>query len=375
MRKTKVQISLYILLAINMIFAYKYLHRISNFSFLISATLIFFQYLIFQFKNKLPINPKWISIFFLTTLISTSAFVLFVWIKIPVESLNIDRYSIINSFLDEALKGNYPYFAKSFQGNIPGPMPTYFLIAFPFYLVGELCILSFIGFGLIYYVIYRRNYENSNVTFLLFYFLTSTYVYWEIAARSNIFTITVLILLLMNYFLQLNKNDKLKLYLFSLTAGILLSTRSVYFVVFVVFFLSDLINKQLNLKQFILVACFGFIGFFLTFLPLLVFFKTEFLIMNPFNIQTSHFVPQEYNLVFIIIAIALSFGVKNNADKFFMAGLSLFIPILIYSLYNISQQGISNAYLGNSLDISYFIFCVPFFVFYLLKYESKGYTT
>lgn len=355
-------------------FAYKYIHRITDFSLLISLSLILIQFLFYKFENKIELSTKWITILFYSAIILLTGVVVFTWLKIPLSSLNIDRYSVISSFTEAALKGNYPYYAKSFQGNYPGPMPTYFLIAFPFYLIGELSILSFIGYGLYLFYISKKTKEFTRIKFFLFYFLSSVFVFWEIASRSNIFTISVIILFLMDYFLRVPQNNTLKIVVFSLLAGLLLSTRSVYIIVYIVFFISGLINKEYKFKHLLFIGLIALSGFILTFLPLLIFFKNDFFVMNPFTIQSSFLVPQIYVLAFIIITIILTFTVRNNADKFFISGISLFFSILIYACYSVYKCLSTGHFYENCVDISYFIFCVPFFTFYLTSSESSDYS-
>jgi len=366
MRDKKKNTSLVILLFISFIFAVKYINKATDYALLISVFIILLQFLIYKYETKILKSTKWISVFCYSTILLLFIVVILTRFKIPVETLNIDRYSVITSFIDEALKGNYPYYAQSVHGNYPGPMPFYFLIAFPFYLIGELCLLSFFGFGLFIFLVSKKTEEYGHIKFFLFYILTSFYVYWEIATRSNIFTISVLIMLSMNYYINLNKESKLKLYLFALIAGLLLSTRSVYIIVYIVFFFSDILNKKLNFKQLLIIGCFVFIGFSLTFLPILIFFRTEFFIMNPFTIQSSFIVPQIYVLAFLLVTTLLTFTVKTNSDKFFISGLSLFISIFIYACYAVFDNGLHAAIFGNSIDISYFIFCVPFLLYFLL---------
>lgn len=373
MKNLKRSSSLVILLLVNFIFAYKYIHRITDFSLQISLSLILVQFLFYKFENRIVLSTKWITVFFYSAIILLLGVVFFTWLKIPLAGLNIDRYSIITSFIDAMLKGNYPYFAKSIQGNYPGPMPTYFLIALPFYLIGELSILSFIGYGLYLFYISKRIKDFTHIKFFLFYFLSSIFVYWEIASRSNIFTFSVLILFLMDYFLRVPQNNKLKIIVFSLLAGLLLSTRSVYIIVYIVFFISGLINKEYKFKHLFFIGLIALFGFILTFLPLLIFFKNDFFVMNPFTIQSSFLVPQIYVLAFIIITILITFSVKNNADKFFISGISLFFSILIYACYSVYKCLSAGPFYENCVDISYFIFCVPFFTFFLTSSESNDY--
>ncbi len=367
----KKQISITILLLISFIFTDKYSPRITDYSILISFSILALQFSAYKFGNKIVLSTKKKSIILVSSIILLVTVSLFVFLKIPVETLNIDRYSVINSFIDEALKGNYPYYAKSAQGNTPGPMPFYFLIAFPFYLIGEYSLLSVLGYVLFIFLVLRKIKEYQNINFFILYLLTSSYVYWEIATRSNIFTISVFIVFLMDYFLRIPHEKKIKLYAFGLIAGLLLSTRSVYSIVYIVFFLSGLINRELKFRQLIYIGIFILIGFIITFLPIFIFFMHDFLIINPFIIQSSSLVPPVFIYPFLLTSLLLTFFARDNQDKFFISGLSLFISILLYAIYEIYQNGIHEAIYGNCIDISYFLFCVPFFIYYLMNSDLK----
>ena len=106
--------------------------------------------------------------------------------------------------------------------------------------------------------------------------------------------------------------------------------------------------------------------FLSTFLPFIVFSPHDFFKMNPFIIQSSFLIPQIYTALFILIAIIFAFFVTDDADKFLFSGLSLFTSIFIYAFYYVVRYGFNEAYFHSKIDISYFIFCVPFFLIYLI---------
>jgi hypothetical protein len=89
--------------------------------------------------------------------------------------------------------------------------------------------------------------------------------------------------------------------------------------------------------------------------------------MNPFLIQSSALVPFEYTLLFILIAFITGIYCKSIKDIYFFSGLVLFISIVIYFLYHINLVGFKNTFFGSDADISYFILCTPFSLFYVLS--------
>ena len=106
-------------------------------------------------------------------------------------------------------------------------------------------------------------------------------------------------------------------------------------------------------------------------MPFILFYENHFFQMNPFIIQSSFLVPTTYIIFFILISIVLSFFVRNKNDNFFFSGISLFLSILIYSIYHLIDDGFESSFINSTIDISYFIFCIPFFIIYLRDDVSK----
>lgn len=371
MKSLKTGISVAILLFINFIFCFKYALRFTEFGFHIATILLVTQLIIFKYGYKISLSFKLEKIIWFCFLFYLVGLVILSHYKIPLESLNVDRWSVISSFLTELYNGNYPYYAKSHMGNFPGPMPIYFLIAAPFYELGELSILSSIGYIAIsiYTIIKIKKIENTK--FLLFYLFTSLFLIWEIATRSNVFTYSIFALLVLSEFKNLDKKSILKFYGIAILTGFMLSTRSVYILPYIIFFLSSLVNKEITLKRFLIFVSLASLAFFSTFIPFIWVFESDFFTMNPFIIQSSFLIPKFYTLLFIFISILLTFLVKNKTDKFFYSGFSLFISILIYSIYHIVKYGFEISFFNSKVDISYFIFCIPFFVKYLMLNKNK----
>ncbi|NEN22022.1 hypothetical protein G3O08_00700 [Cryomorpha ignava] len=370
MKSLKGNIAVSILVFINFIFLYKYVSRYTEFGIYISLLILVAQVGVYRFRNSITISIKSKQIICFAVLIGIISLVLISHFAIPVESLNVDRATVISSFLTELFQGDYPYFARSHMGNFPGPMPVYFLIAAPFYLLGELSILSALGYLVFVLLIRKKINSAQNLNFIFFYFLTSAYLIWEIATRSNVFSFTTLLLFVLMAFLNLERSQTTRFYILAILTGILLSTRSVYILAYFIFFISSLTNREITFKRLFLFLSIAVLAFGASFLPFIIFFKDEFAMMNPFIIQSSFLVPTFYTAIFMLISIVLAFFVKNKIDKLFYSGLSLFIAIFIYSVYHIVNFGYEKSYMNSNVDISYFIFCMPFLIMYLLNEET-----
>ncbi len=312
MSGNKDKISLLILLFVNFLFTYKYLDRFTGNGLVIAGIFSGLQILVFRYGHRLSFLQKRTKAFILLLSLGITGVVVITQLKIDLTTLKVDRWSVISSFWQEAFNGNYPYFAKSHEGNYPGPMPVYFLIALPFYLAGILSVLSASGYLILLYLWFKQ--KEKKATFaLLFLLATSVYMYWEITTRSNIFTNSILILLILRGFAGINSKTKpWKFILTALLTGFLLSTRSVFVLVYLVFFLSALRNREIEFKRISLFLTIAVLAFAGSFLPFILLFKDDFFTINPFIIQSSFLVPQVYTLAFMIIALFLAFLVNTD---------------------------------------------------------------
>lgn len=372
MKSLKGNIAVVILVFINFLFLFKYSSRYTDFGIYISGLILLAQFAVYRFRKHITSSVKSKEIICFGLLIGIVALVFISHFAIPVETLNVDRATVISSFLTELFNGDYPYFARSHMNNFPGPMPIYFLIAAPFYLLGELGILSALGYLAFVLLIRKKINSPQNLNFILFYFLTSAYLVWEITTRSNVFSFTTMLLFVLIAFLNLKSLHTTRFYILAILTGLLLSTRSVYIMVYFIFFISSLTNREITFKRLFIFLSIAVLAFAFSFIPFIVFFKDEFFKMNPFIVQSSFLIPSFYTVIFILISILLAFLVKTKIDKYFYSGLSLFIAILIYSIYHLVNFGYEESYIHSNVDISYFIFCIPFLVLYLLESEAQN---
>lgn len=363
----KINLSIFIFLFINFAFFVKYLSRVTSNYLLISSVLITFFYVILKFKNKIviPKSSQKVIIFLMFFLFLMGSG--FVFHKIPVESLNVDRWSVITSFWDNFFRGEYVYFAKSTMGNPPGPMPFYYILALPFYCIGELGWYSVLGFFVFYFILIYTN-KSYNILFLfLILILISPFYLWEIMTRSNIFLNGCLILFSIIYLLKsLEENYSRKILFNGIIIGLLLSTRNVFVIPYIVVFLFALKDNRIKILETVYIGILSVIVFALTFIPFVWNHLSDFKIMNPFIIQSGYLMPTEYSLFCVLISFGSFWFCKEKNDVYFFSGLLLFFPIVLHYFYQISLHGFVETFFNSRADISYFILCIPFFVYYLV---------
>lgn len=353
-------------LFVNFLFTYKYLERFTPWAALVSVLVSLLYIVLFQKRDLLKFISKKIEVSFFIAFIVVC---LLIWKKIPVETLNVDRWSVITSFWDSYFANEYAYFAKSFAGNPPGPMPFYFILALPFYLVGELGFLSIIGVLLFYWLMWYKKVNPISRTLILLLILSSFFNLWEVICRSNIFLNASLVLGSLIYILNQKVFTLKALIISGIFIGLLISTRNVFVISYVICFLYLWRIKTIQFKQLTVLGIISLLIFALTFIPVVYGHLEDFKQMNPFIVQSTFLIPFEYTVLFVLIAIGTSFLCKNRSDVYFYNAVVLFVSILIYLIYYICLQGLTQAFTESTVDISYFIFCIPFALWFLASYE------
>lgn len=366
----KSQISFVLFLLVNFIFSTRYLSRITDYYILVSFCVLTFYVLIYLSRKQIV---KWqpqrsfINILILVVFITASSIAFQI---IPAESLDVDRWSVITSFWDTYLSGDYAYYAKSNVGNEPGPMPFYYILALPFYLIGELGYFSILGILVFVAVLRLSIIPIQYRTIAILLVLTSVSYLWEVVCRSNIFLNSTLVLLAIILFLSTPKYTLFRLILLGIIIGLVMSTRNVVAIPLIIAGLYQLKTGNIKFSQAMIISVIAIIIFAATFLPFIINHMNDFLIMNPFIVQSSFLVPFEYTILFLFLAVLFGLLCRSTYDVYFYSGLVLFVSILIYFLYHISISSFKIAFFDAQADISYFILSMPFLLYHCLVVDS-----
>lgn len=356
-----------ILSFVNVLFFFKYVYRILG-AYTYFLTILLFMVsmsTLLPFVRKV-LQMKTIRWLLKYCLIIIPLFVLFTHLKIPLEQLNVDRWSVIYSFWQELLAGNYPYYAVSHMGNPPGPMPVYFLLALPFYTVGWLEILSALGPLAVGYWLVTKFGKAEWAEVALSQLLLATWLYWEIATRSNVFTYSALITLgLIAFERSAGTNDKRWRIAYALLCGLLLATRSAFAVAYIFVFGKETFTDLRNIRKIIhpVVALLAFAG---VFVPFALIWPGDFWVINPFIVQSDFLLPSGIVYCYLGVALIVTLLLRSTKSVQYVCGWLLFSLILLYFVYQSSVHGISTAYLDSKIDLSYFLFCVPPFLYSLI---------
>ncbi len=251
---------------------------------------------------------------------------------------------------------------------MPGPMPFYFLLALPFYFTGELGFFSLLGL-IVFVVILKYSKINLNNQIAGVLLITcSAFYLWETISRSNIFTNSSLILLSILFFIHsLNIEKSRHILINGIIIGLLISTRNVLIIPYIILSIYLLKNKIYRLSDSLKIIAIIITTFVATFLPFVVNHFQAFLEMNPFIIQSSFLMPSWLSIFCILISFLSFYFIKEKDDIFFFSGFFLFTTIMIYFIYHIITDGLNATFFGSRADISYFILCTPFFLYYILR--------
>lgn len=365
---TKRIISLVLLLFVSSLFSYKYLARYIDFPLAAAFLLALGHAALYFLSLRLPDKKILHNTLKALTVVYILAFIV-LFRLLPVESLNVDRWSVIQSFWDTFFAGGYPYKAQSHMGNNPGPLPMYFVMALPFYLIGEIGYLAVLGFLLFAGIYFLKRTSLGEKAFPLLFLMTSPLMFWEISTRSTIFVNAVLVLIYIMILHKTNFGSYRNLIICGIFGGLLIATRNVFLLPLAIAMMSIFLRKNITTKQVITGGIFVFAAFILSFVPLLIMFGSEMLEVNPLIIQYNQLLPGGYATILIFVSLILAALARNDCDTYFYSGIMLFLAVAVYFAYHGFMVGFYEAYMASVVDISYFIFCVPFLLWGMRRKE------
>lgn len=372
-------ISLSVIAFINCLFTLKYGARVKSeivtvTAILLSGSIPFFIYFLSHRKENSFTRKMFESKLLLIAvpmLISLTTIVFY--LVCPQTSLRVDRYEMIRLFFDNAFSGNCPYCPREIGTNIPGPYPFYFFAAFPFYKAGEIGYYSLSGAVLFFCILlFGKNLSLRSKNTILLLFLVSPALWWELTCRSTIFLNSAMVIsgiLLINH----DFNSQRKKILFTgIVLGLILATRSISFLLLGLAFIYKFKSRLLCKESVSIWITAAFI-FILTFVPVVLLCKADFLKFNPFAVQSTLAPP---TLVLSAIAVGsmfFTFRCKELTSFYAILGYVCFLIVAGYGVKMCIENGVEEAVFNSSMDISYFIFSLPFLLLSLSKETQNGY--
>lgn len=304
-----------------------------------------------------PAYSKPVYLFF----IAIVSLILFVTMKqFDPNSIDVGRFHAINDWLTRILNFEYPYDSVY----KPSGFPFLFVLVLPFHLLGDaglFQVFSFIIFSsLIFFRLKGNDHEKYPYIILL---IISPIFMFEVVVRSELFSnMTVILLILSLGEKYYHKSGVWTTVLFGLIAGLLLSTRGIVLLIYIVYFGYYYKNRLRNLTIF---TASVILGFTITLLPLYIWNSTYFIMYGPFAVQMSYTPGWMIILAVLISTAALKF--INSFYRVYMAITWILFGITLAALINyIIKFGLIESIIYHKFDISYFIFPLPFLIMTLI---------
>lgn len=360
-------ISISIVFMINLLFLIKYLsvYELNSTITIITYSVVFIALIMLINNINFELfKPKY---FLLIYLLVVAAIFIFV-ITVPRIG-RIGRLPAILDWLHLYLSGVFPY-SSSYT---PSAFPGLFLTSYPFYVIGNIGLL--IPLGLLLLLTFAYNYFKTSKENILFLFLliSSPVFYYEAAVRSELFynisLVTILILITEKFV----NPDKLNLsfVLTALFGGLVLSTRSVTSLIFVIYFLYFF---RYNLRNLFVYACICLIIFLAFLIPFMMWDINAFNKTGPFAIQSFlSYLPFTVVVLFLLISIYIGWMVRSVQEVLFSSGLILFLLVFISMLIKVFEFGFYTAMIEDKFDLSYYAFCFPLLLLSIREYKVDYY--
>lgn len=294
-------------------------------------------------------NKIYFSVVFLSACVLT-----IIMLQFDPARIAVGRYPAMYEWITRLLSGEFPYASSA----NPSGFPFLFILAIPFYILGDLGffqIFSFLVFALVIHLSCSKN-DLSRFRSILLLIAAPIFLF-EIVVRSDLFSNMVMVMLYLLVF-QLYGRERRSIFpvLLGLAGGLLLSTRGVVFIIYIIFFIFMVRENRFRYGLFISSMLAGFI---LTLAPFLIWDAKHFVESGPFAIQLSY-IPVWVFILSIIASIACGLGIKTLKSIYTSISVMLFGIVLIAFVLSIINFGLTESVLGDRFDISYFSFCLPF---------------
>ncbi|WP_312901629.1 hypothetical protein [Chryseobacterium taichungense] len=276
-------------------------------------------------------------------------------------SLNVDRWSALEVGIKAILNGEYPYNIPDHMRRESSNLPVLIIIGMPFYLlfgsVGYLQSFCFLLFSYLVFKIFNNYKERLAVLLLL---LLSPAYLWEVYVKSDLFS-NFIIIAGFTYLVwgKLNVKKISKPDLVSFLAALVMLTRISSVIPLIIALLKKFWG--FNLKEKIRFA----LVFILTAgVVIYIFFQNvpdlnTFIKHNPFMIQGAK-QPLFLSILYIVIAVFLSFKVKSFYEVIYWSGMLLFVCVFVAFLIYIAEYGYTDTVINSFFDLSFFNMSMPF---------------
>lgn len=361
-------ISVFLIWLISILFLLKYTIVYSKtpavIIILISYTAAFLGMIFFFYKKDLSAiklaGKKYWRIYYII-LFALSLFYIFSFDRFG----SIGRQPAIDDWLNFLLNGQYPYNSEF----LPSGFPGLFLTALPFYLFGNSSLIIPVGMGIFLFFNWLNTDTANEISLRSIMLFFSPVIIYEFAVRSELFfnmVLVIAIIYLIDKYIDPHKMN-FPFFLLAVLSGVVLSTRIVTAVIFLIYFLYFF---RSNFKSLVIFSAMAWAVFLILLLPFITWNIESFKTNGPFSVQSAvSYLPFAAVIVFLACALIMGWLVSNLQEVFFAAGLWLFGIVIFSFLLKIIGYGFYTAFIEDKIDLSYLIFCFPFFILAIKEYK------
>jgi len=107
-------------------------------------------------------------------------------------------------------------------------------------------------------------------------------------------------------------------------------------------------------------------------IPFVIWNPDLFFLRGPFAVQSLYLHPA-FMVIVVLIAVYAGWAAANKFELFYGTGIVLLAAVLISFLTTAADEGFYGAVFGDRFDVSYFIFCIPYFILGMYEYRVDYY--
>jgi len=305
-------------------------------------------------KIKLRLSVKAQAIIYFSFVALTAIGLTFLMTRFDPANIGCARFPAMLDWISNLFSGKYPYAPGAFTSGFP----FLFISALPFYLLGDIGLYQIFSFIVFAAIIFYKHYGQfiAKLKMLLLLIASPLFMY-EVVVRSELFSNMVIILLYLTILQSIfSRKGKAACVILGFIGGLLLSTRGIVLLIYIIFLGSMFRQYHYNYRVFLisLVAGFG-----LTLLPFMLWNWDCFIDCGPFTVQ-MWYCPKWLLALSIVASIVCGMSLKSSAKIFFTISVLLFSIVTVSFAIRILEFGFKDTVLQNFYDISYYCLAQPF---------------
>ena len=359
-------ISLLLIGFVSILFVFKYSELYLDNSIIITLAFAVLFFYVFYSLDKVEVSKLvFLDEKFFKIILGALIIILFLTITLLPKSIEVPRLIAIDAWLNRFFSGEFPYDKSEYSF----AFPVFYLFASPFYLIGKVGYLDVIALALFSIILLQFSKTVKEKMMRILVLIFSPLIFYGLIDSGGLFMNVIFVMaliLLTEKFVDPNKFN-FEFLLYAVLFGLALSTNLEVAIIYGIYFLYFFRN---NLPKAILFFSIVLFSFFMSFLPFILLDSETFFQNGPFTSELFlAYMPAWSVAVLIVVVLYIGWSVADLQEVFFASGILVFLPLLISMLIDILNYGFYKTLITSIFDISYFIFCLPFFILSIKEYK------